>query len=273
MIKSFRSEEFANALAEGKLREPITLTGIVKQYEDVRFLHFSPGKSCQQWVRIPVKIIDKVDWLGKVSCLDRTYDYVQLLLKEVDDPILQDFTTVLRSYSNVLSQPLPNLSAQLTPVQNLPTVDVLAEHQLGKDQSLLSLMKSFDSVESLQIPFTPSARLAAVTTYKVHIRNLLSQLVDEVVLFFKRNSDPPGAIVHSERMTNVIPNQNRYFDLGTALDMQSYAVGGYIGEQTVLYLPPPGTGPMTPARVAQQYPQNHIGPYDDLWRIGVDGLP
>lgn len=95
MIKSFSTEESTHALAEGKLREPITLTGIVKQYEDPRFLHFSPGKLCQQWVRIPVEIIDKVHWLGKALCLDHIYDYVQLLLKEIDEPTLQDFAAVL----------------------------------------------------------------------------------------------------------------------------------------------------------------------------------
>lgn len=261
MIKTFNSEEFVRALAEGEIRPPITLTGLVRKYEDPRFLQFSPGKSCQQWVRIPVEIIEQVDWLAKVSCLDYTYDYVQLLLKEVDDPILQDFTTILRS---------PALSQ---PTTYLPVGNMLTKQQLGKEHSLQSLMKGFDIVESLQGPFTPGASPAAVTTYKVHIMNLLPQTVDEVVLFFKRNSDPPAAIVHSERMTNVLPNQPRYFDLGPAFDMQSYAVGGYIGSDTVLYLPPAGTGPMTPARAAQQYPQNHYSPFDDLWRIGIDGQP
>jgi hypothetical protein len=91
MAISFSGEQFAQDLAEGKLQELITLTGLVEPFEDSRFLHFSPGKSCLNWVRIPVEIIDKVDWLGKASCLDHTYDYVGLLLKKVDDPILMCF--------------------------------------------------------------------------------------------------------------------------------------------------------------------------------------
>jgi hypothetical protein len=105
----------------------------------------------------------------------------------------------------VLSQPQVNGFARLTAVSTFPK----------KDQSLTDLMKSVNVTKGLQIPSVPGERLAAVTTYKVHIQNNLSQIVDEVVLFFKRNSDPVDAPVHAEHMTNVLPGQTRYFDLGS----------------------------------------------------------
>ncbi len=142
-------------------------------------------------------------------------------------------------------------------------IDSVAQHtDLEKmDHSLLHLIK--DS----QIPSTPAEERLAVANYVVRVINYFPQVVDEVALFFKRNSDNPAAPSHFTWMTNVLPGQTRFFNLGACSDLQSYALGAFIGSEAVVTIPPPGTGPMTPARAALQYPQNHVGPCEDRWPL------
>ena len=123
------------------------------------------------------------------------------------------------------------------------------------DRSLIELMTSLQ----------PAVRAAG--TYTVHVTNNRNAVIDEVRLFFKRNSDDPGAAVHNTWATNVQPGQTRFFDLGPCSDLQSYAFGAWIGNQTIVSIPPPGTGPLTPARAAQDFPQNHVGPCEDRFPL------
>jgi hypothetical protein len=132
MKQSFSGEEFAKALAEGSLKEPIILSGIVKPSEDLQVILFSPGKSCQQWLLIPVEIIDKVEHQGKVPCRDHTYDYVRIFLKAViDGPVPNALLDLLRSYTQTvaqLQQPLPiqpmGQCPCVTGVQRPPITDI-----------------------------------------------------------------------------------------------------------------------------------------------------
>jgi hypothetical protein len=117
MKTSFTGQEFASALAEGALKDPIVLTGMVKPAEDPEAVLFSLGSSCQQWVSIPVAMIEKVEWLGKVPCFEHRHDSVHLFLKEEVGPVARALANLLRSQVTVLPRAPARLQpqAQLTP--------------------------------------------------------------------------------------------------------------------------------------------------------------
>jgi hypothetical protein len=79
---TFSGEEFARALAEDALKQPITLAGMVKKAEDSEVILFATGTVCENWVSIPVGMIEKVEWLGNVPCKDHWHHFVYLTLKE-----------------------------------------------------------------------------------------------------------------------------------------------------------------------------------------------
>lgn len=86
-MKSFTGQEFVKALtSEGGLSVPsdcLTLTGMVKSSSGgaVDSVLFSPGTSCAFWIPVPVKMIDRVDHLGKIPCRDHEHDFVRLRFK------------------------------------------------------------------------------------------------------------------------------------------------------------------------------------------------
>jgi hypothetical protein len=85
-FSTFSGEEFAQALSTDTLREAVVVTGMAKKGDDSQSILFAPGKECGDWIPIPVKLIDQVDWLGKVSCKDHTHDYVRLRFAKITTP-------------------------------------------------------------------------------------------------------------------------------------------------------------------------------------------
>jgi hypothetical protein len=80
MTTSFTGEEFARALCEGKLKDPIVKVGMVKKDERGSIL-FAPS-SCGDWIKIPVHAIDEVTYLGKGTCRDHEHAVARIRFKE-----------------------------------------------------------------------------------------------------------------------------------------------------------------------------------------------
>jgi len=99
MAKSFTGTEFVKALAEGTLREPISLEGMVKKCESgTDAVLFAEGMSCLHWTRIPVEMIEEVDFISTVPCRDHEHPFVRLSLKEpTNDVVAQVFADLLRN--------------------------------------------------------------------------------------------------------------------------------------------------------------------------------
>jgi hypothetical protein len=83
MAKSFTGEEFAKALSDGSLKEPLVKIGMVKQVEDGSdAILFAEGAVCSDWIRIPIAIIEEVDHLTTIKCRDHEHPLVQIRFKE-----------------------------------------------------------------------------------------------------------------------------------------------------------------------------------------------
>jgi hypothetical protein len=94
MAKSFTGTEFIKALAEGSLREPIVKEGMVKPADnDPNAIMFSEGTSCLFWTKIPVEMIEKVEYATTIRCQDHQHPFVRLLLK--DPPAENKVATLL----------------------------------------------------------------------------------------------------------------------------------------------------------------------------------
>jgi hypothetical protein len=99
MAKSFTGAEFLKALSEGSLKEAITAEGIVKlDPNDHHTILFSKNTSCAFWTKLPVEIIEKVDYLTAVHCQDHEYPLVRLHLKEppADNKLASVFAHLVR---------------------------------------------------------------------------------------------------------------------------------------------------------------------------------
>ena len=75
--------DFIKKLSDGSLRNPLTCNGFAKPVEDGReaFL-FSLGTSCEDWIRIPSEVIEKVELLGEHSCHDHSHPLIRIHFKE-----------------------------------------------------------------------------------------------------------------------------------------------------------------------------------------------
>jgi hypothetical protein len=83
MAKSFTGPEFVKALSEGGLREPIVREGMVKPSEnDTTSIEFSEGNMCELWTKIPVDMIERVEYVSNIRCQDHQHPLVRLFLKE-----------------------------------------------------------------------------------------------------------------------------------------------------------------------------------------------
>jgi hypothetical protein len=122
MPKSFTGTEFLKALSEGQLREPIIKEGLVKQEEnDTNTLLFSEGRACQHWIKIPIEMIESVEYLTTVRCLDHEHPLARLYLKEppADNAVASLFAELARQSST--SQPYGQPGAMGTALLSQPS--------------------------------------------------------------------------------------------------------------------------------------------------------
>jgi hypothetical protein len=100
MTNTYTADEFLKRLNSGTLRTPLICEGFAKSVEGSRdeFL-FSPGVSCEEWTKIPVKIIEKVEFIEEHSCRDHSHPLVQIHFNEPqgDDPFAAVLSSVLRA--------------------------------------------------------------------------------------------------------------------------------------------------------------------------------
>lgn len=97
MKHEFTPEEFAKALAEGSLKSPLVVEGLAKvSKQPDQYILFAPGTSCLTWVRVPLVMITKIEWLGKLPCRDHQHDFVRLFLREPKDQEALVFADLLR---------------------------------------------------------------------------------------------------------------------------------------------------------------------------------
>jgi len=83
MEQSMTGAAFLAALTQGTLKEPVVREGMVKlDTTDPAAVLFAAGTACGSWTKIPVDMIDKVEYLTVVGCRDHTHPFIRLSLKE-----------------------------------------------------------------------------------------------------------------------------------------------------------------------------------------------
>src|SRR5438445_6897197 len=90
MPSPLEAEQFAKELnSERGLVVAPSAEGFVRKTDDAAVIEFSPSISlplCITWTKVPLKMIDKVELLGKRQCLDHLHDYVILYFKQPSSP-------------------------------------------------------------------------------------------------------------------------------------------------------------------------------------------
>lgn len=82
MAKTFTGAEFVKALTSGGLQRPIILIGMAKPAEnDPAHILFSPA-GCENWVRVPVELIESAEYHADAPCKDHNHPLVHIQLKE-----------------------------------------------------------------------------------------------------------------------------------------------------------------------------------------------
>jgi hypothetical protein len=82
MSNTFTGQEFAKRLSEGKLKESIVKIGMTKRHDDSSdSILFAEG-GCQDWISIPVDVIEQVTFLQTVPCRDHRHPLVMIQFKE-----------------------------------------------------------------------------------------------------------------------------------------------------------------------------------------------
>jgi len=81
--QSYSPSEFLESLKRNELKQPTALRGMVKAAEDdPKSLMFVPGTSCRSWTKIPLALIESVQFVKNVPCKDHTHPLVVLHLAE-----------------------------------------------------------------------------------------------------------------------------------------------------------------------------------------------
>lgn len=81
--------------------ESITLTGMVKKSDGKKkdgkekSIQFAAGRSCSNWVTIPLELIEDVEVLKSVPCKDHSHPFVRLTLKTPRTPEAKIFSAIL----------------------------------------------------------------------------------------------------------------------------------------------------------------------------------
>jgi hypothetical protein len=108
--KSYSAREFIDRLRRGDTLTPFRLSGIVKlDPVESSQMHFAIGTACENWIAIPVDLIETIAVEDIVTCGGDTYPLVQLELKEPASDDGAVFATVARA----LYQLARSLSAQV----------------------------------------------------------------------------------------------------------------------------------------------------------------
>ena len=99
MPQKMSPTEFQQALAAKTLRSPLILTGLAKEADDNSSIMFSPD-DCLTWIRIPLTLLEEIEFLGEVPCKDHSHPLVRLNLKRPsgDESVFAELLEGLLSY-------------------------------------------------------------------------------------------------------------------------------------------------------------------------------
>jgi hypothetical protein len=84
-------DEFLKKLRSDDVSVPVLLTGLAKKPEDDgEFILFTPGATCGRWIRLPVRLIEKVEVMRVISCGDHQHPFIRLQIRkpETDEGML-----------------------------------------------------------------------------------------------------------------------------------------------------------------------------------------
>jgi hypothetical protein len=113
-VRSYVPSEFVSKLSAGELPGPtrVEIVGLVKSDDNVSsVVHFSNSPSCEEWLTLPIEIVESVDHLQAVNCKDHQHPLVKVKLKPPKDGC-QDVTFFL----NILSKMQTSLRRALSSV-------------------------------------------------------------------------------------------------------------------------------------------------------------
>ena len=83
MPNVFTGQEFAKHLSAGQLKKAIVKVGMAKKSEDTPdTILFAESRMCDEWISIPVSIIEQVTFLTNVTCRDHGHPLVAIQFKE-----------------------------------------------------------------------------------------------------------------------------------------------------------------------------------------------
>lgn len=121
---SFSTAEFVRKLRAGEFASaPLAATGLVKTSEEEDGLLFAHGSDCTNWISIPTRLIDRVEFLQVVPCKDHSHPLVTLVFSIPESPEAQVFAGLAKLTSSASPNPQPIRSV---PVFSAP----LAAHPL-----------------------------------------------------------------------------------------------------------------------------------------------
>ncbi|HEY7152942.1 MAG TPA: hypothetical protein VH575_03185 [Gemmataceae bacterium] len=121
------ADEFGKALhSESGLTVSPTAIGFVRKTTDPHIIEFSHAAAlCLVWIKIPLKMIDKVQLLGKFPCLDHVHDFVVIFFKKPESPEAAVFAELLHHEATGRTSALPTGTYQPTFDMPAPALDVL----------------------------------------------------------------------------------------------------------------------------------------------------
>jgi hypothetical protein len=110
--KTFTAGDFLKALAEGSLTEPIAREGVAKpDPTDQQAFLFSEGGSCGPWLKVPAEVVESVEFLRTVRCLDHDHPFVRLRFN--DPPKENALATFFAALARRAAGPAPTLLFQV----------------------------------------------------------------------------------------------------------------------------------------------------------------
>jgi hypothetical protein len=87
-MMNYEPADFLSKLSKNNFPNPteVSLVGLVKSDEaNSSAIHFSSSLACEQWLSIPIEIVETIDHLRTVSCNDHQHPLVRIKFKRPDE--------------------------------------------------------------------------------------------------------------------------------------------------------------------------------------------
>jgi hypothetical protein len=87
-MRNYEPADFLSKLSKNNLPNPteVSIVGLVKSDEaNPSAIHFSYSLPCEQWLSIPIEIVETIDHLGTVPCKDHQHPLVRIKFKRPDE--------------------------------------------------------------------------------------------------------------------------------------------------------------------------------------------